>query len=171
MVKHDREVPGARPPHRLTGQTRQEQPTALRVPPAGLSCDVSGQAREPPARPTMRCHQQAKIQGHPPPKKKLKLLIISKSQEYPCPPPDYTATRYRVVPPIEASFLPCLKVNITPTLKPFPSWMHSEVEDCPRLARSCLRLQTNDQSFPEERILKVKQARLAASWAGRIPAE
>lgn len=70
-------------------------------------------------------------------------------------------------PLIEASFLPCLKVNITPTLKPFPSWM----ADCPRLARSCSRLQTNDQSFPEERILKVKQARLAASWAGRIPAE
>lgn len=100
-------------------------------------------------------HQQAKIQDPP---KKPKLIIISKSREYLYPPPDYTATVTEWSPLNEASFLPFLKVNIIPTLKAFPFWMQSAVEDCPRQARICSRLQINDQSFPEERILKVKQA-------------
>lgn len=154
MVKHDCKVPGAHPPHRLTSQTHQKQPMALRVPPAALSCDVSDQAREPPALP---CGATNRQKSRTPPRKP-KLLIISKSREYPIPSPDYTATGTEWSPIIEDSFLPCLKVNIIPTLKAFPSCMQSAVEDCPRPARICSRLQINDQSFPEERILKVKQA-------------
>lgn len=156
MVKHDREVPGTRPPHRLTGQTHQEQPTALRVPPAGLSCDVSGQAREPPALPCGATNRQKS--RTPPPKNSRSCSSFPKVRRTHVHPQITQPQGTKWSPLTEASFLPCLKVNITPTLKPFPSWMQSEVEDCPRLARSCSRLQTNDQSFPEERILKVKQA-------------